>query len=239
MLLLAGFLTEVLQLFVGRNFEAKDLLNDMLGTFAGLLIPRLCSKTSPSRFVLIVAVFTIVVFFSQRTLISTVVREVKLQQNFPLLSDFETPSQLERWDYNLARLSLSESKVRNGRFSMRVDLSPGEYPGITLKHLRRNWLGYQFIEFSIYLDAEYPTDFVIKVYDRQHTDSGYNNHDRFNGVLSLNPGWNDFSLSLHSIENTPAERPMNMKKIVSLSLFTVNLKQNITFYLDSLQLVKD
>jgi hypothetical protein len=32
---------------------------------------------------------------------------------------------------------------------------------------------------------------------------------------------------------------MNMKKIASLSLFTTDLKQKLTLYLDSLQLTKD
>ena len=238
-LLLAGFLTEALQLLVGRNFEMKDVLNDMLGAFAGLLIPWLRAKNNTGRFILLVTVFVCLVVFSQRSLLHEVVRVLRLQQDFPVLSDFESSYQLERWGSDLARLSLSESNVRNGKFSMRVDLSPGKYPGITLKRLRRNWEGYQFIGFSIYLDAEYPVDFVIKVYDRQHPDSGYDNQDRFNGRLQLHPGWNDILLPLHLIARAPAERSMNMKQIVSLSLFTVNLKHDTIFYLDSLQLIKE
>ena len=238
-LFLAGFLTEALQLLVGRNFDAKDLLNDMLGAFAGLLIPRLRSRNNPVRFVLLVSVIVLLFFFSQRQLFSKIVQELKLQQDFPVLSDFEAPYQLKRWGYKLAKLSLSESKVRSGKRSMRVDLSPGRYPGIELEHLCRNWQDYQFIEFSIYLDAEHPVDFMIKVYDLQHPDSGHNYHDRFDSRLSLTSGWNDFSMPLQWIENAPEGRSMNMKKIVSLSIFTVNLRETITFYLDNLRLVKE
>lgn len=238
-LLVFGFLTEVVQSLVGRNYEAKDLLNDLLGALTGLLIPHLRFKTNLSRFVLLVSLIISLVTFSFRPLLFTVIDAVKLQQDFPILSDFETPSQLKRWEHRLAKLSISESKVRDGEFSMRAELFPGKYPGITLKHLHENWQGYQSIKFSVYLDAEYPVNLMIKVYDQKHPKSGYNHSDRFNGRLSLNPGWNDCLLPLHSIENAPAERLMNMKKIASLSLFTTDLKQKLTLYLDSLQLTKD
>ena len=122
---------------------------------------------------------------------------------------------------------------------MCAELFPGKYPGITLRHLHRNWQGYQFIQLSIYLDAEHPVNLMIKVYDRRHPYSGYDYNDRFNGNLSLKPGWNDCLLPLNLIENAPKKRSMDMKKIVSLSLFTVNLKQNITLYVDAMQLVSD
>ena len=236
-LVLFGFVTEVIQVFVGRTFDMKDLLNDLFGTLAGLLIPYLRFKTNPGRTVLLWLLFVSMILFSHRPLLSTVVQEVRLWQDFPVLSDFETPSQLERWEGDLAKLSISDSNVKTGRFSMRVELFPGKYPGITLSHLRRDWQGYQFIGLSIYLDAEHPDNLGMKVYDRQHPNSGYKYSDRFNGTLPLSPGWNDFSLPLHMIQNALAGRSMNMRKIVSLSLFTVDLQQHITLYIDNVQLV--
>ena len=239
MLLLAALLTETLQLLVGRNFEAKDILNDLLGTLTGLLIPYCRFKSNPGRSVLLVLLFTSLFFFSQKPLISEVIREMRIQWDFPVLSDFETPSQIDRWQPDFAKLSISESKVKDDRFSMRAELLPGKYPGIILTHFHRNWQGYQFIDFSIYLDAEYPMDLRIKIHDRQHPASGYNYKDRFNDNLSLKPGWNDFSLSLQAIEDAPEERSMNMKKIVTLSLFTVDLKQNTTLFIDNVRLTKN
>lgn len=236
-LVVAGLLTELMQLSVGRNFEMKDLLNDLLGILAGLLIPHLRFKADLRRSVLFLLLFVSLTTFSFKPLLSTVVQEVRLRQEFPILSDFETASQLERWQDNQARLSISDSKVRDGRFSMRAELFPGKYPGMALRHLHGNWQGYQFIELSIYLDAKYSVNLAMKVYDRQHPKSGYDYNDRFNGNLSLNPGWNDFSLSLHSIQNAPTGRSMDMEKIASLSFFTVNLQQDITLYIDNVQLV--
>lgn len=236
-LVVAGFVTEAMQLFVGRNFEAKDLLNDLFGTLAGLLIPHLRFKNNLRRPVLLWLLLVSLILLSQRPLLSTIVREVRLLQDFPVLSDFETPSQLERWEDNLARRSISDSNVKDGRFSMRVELFPGKYPGITLRRLHGNWQGYQSIELSIYLDAEDPVNLAMKVYDRQHPNSGYDYHDRFNGALSLSPGWNDVSLPLNSIQNAPDGRSMDMRKIASLSLFTVDLQQHITLYIDNVRLV--
>ena len=238
-LFVAGFTAEVIQLFVGRDFETKDLLNNLFGIVAGLLIPYLRLKTHTGRTVLLWLLVVLLTFFSQRQLLSTIAQEVRLRQDFPVLSDFETSSQLERWmsdQGDLARLSISDSNVKDGRFSMCVELLPGKYPGITLKRLNRNWQDYQFIKLSIYLDEAHLLNLAIKVYDRQHPNSGYDYSDRFNGTLSLSPGWNDFSLPMHSIQNAPTGRTMNMRRIVSLSLFAVDLKQPVTFYLDSVQL---
>ena len=236
-LVVAGFMAEVMQLCVGRKFETKDLLNNLSGTLAGLLIPYLRFKANPGRTVLLWLLFISLALVSNRPLLSAIVREVRLRQNFPVLSDFETPSQLEWWQDNMARLSISASNVKNGKFSMRVELFPGKYPGITLMHLHRNWQDYQFIELSIYLNSEHPINLVMRVHDRQHPSSGYDYHDRFNDTLSLSSGWNDFSLSLHSIQNAPDGRSMDMRKITSLALFAVDLQQNTTLYIDNVQLV--
>lgn len=238
-LLLAAFLTEALQLLVGRHFTGKDVLNDMLGACAGLLLPRLRFKPHPARSVVFVLVIALLVFISQRHLFAAVVQEVRLRQAFPVLSDFATARQLDWWEGNSARLSLSDSNVRNGKFSMRVDLNPGKYPGITLNHLFRDWQDYAFIRCSIFLEAAHPLDCVLMIYDRQHPGRGHHYRDRFNGEKSLHPGWNDFLVPLHLIENAPAGRTMDLTTIVVFSLFTVDLDQPVTFYLDSLALVKE
>ena len=223
---------------VGRDFEAKDLLNNTFGILAGLLIPHLSFKANPLRYTSLILLFVTVTFIALRPLLFSIIYEIRLWQDFPVLSDFETPYQINHWRENLAELSISKTNVRDGRFAMRAVMNQGEYPSLKLRNFHTNWEGYESIEFSVYLDSVYPMVFIVDVYDKQHPESDYSYDDRFKMKLSLNPGWNDFSFPLSLIENAPKERSMDMKNIVAFTLYKVSLKQTVTVYVDSVWLLE-
>jgi VanZ family protein len=231
-----GLLTEVIQSLVGRSFEIKDLVNDLLGGYAGLLTTQLSrNKTKLVNLSVLIGI-SIFTTLGLRSLIIATIDQWHTEKNFPILSDFETRFQIGRWDYHLAKLSNSKQHKRAGEFSMKVDFSPGKYPSISLIHLKRDWRNYNNIHFSLYNTAKLPIELNLKIYDVTHPLRGYHFDDRFNHEFFIQPGWNDFSFSLKNIKQSPQERDMEMRAILSLSLFMVDLKEPVTIYVDDVLL---
>jgi VanZ family protein len=235
--LIVGFAIEVLQLFVGRNFAMKDLVNDVLGGYLGLLI--VTAQQSHRPIVIRVAMYPLMLGIIVWVLLPTtyaIMDEYVMEDEFPILADFETPYQLSRWDNNLATLSIVDKYFRYGNKSMRVDFDAGEYPDITLKDFPRNWGQFTSIKFSIFNTMEENIPMELKIYDWQHDHNGYEYSDRFNRELVLKPGWNDFLISLEEVRAAPEDRKMDLSDISSFSLFLHDLEQPITLYFDNLRL---
>ncbi len=233
---LFGLATEVLQLLVGRSFEWKDLINDLVGVFSALcLIYGIENKTKIER---IVAIFSFV-FFSLigiSSLIVSIYDDYIMTSQFPVLSNFETPFQLLRWDNAWAELSISKEIKHKGSNSMKVMFTPGKYPDITLNHFIHDWSNFQFIELSVFNPSEKSYELVFKIYDNYHSASQYEYSDRFNMEIKLEPGWNHLKHPLETVFQSPKNRFMNKTNIVSLSLFAIDVEESFVFYIDEVKL---
>ncbi len=239
-----GVTTEALQLLVGRDFEFGDIANDIVGGYAGFLLARLflivqqkdASQKLASLFYTLG--FIVLAAIGARAVIITLVDQQNIRSSFPILSDFESAFELKRWDNRSATISISDSCIRSGDGSMKVDFLADKYPDITLKDFARDWSNYKSIKFSLYNSEAAPIKMIFKVYDDNHLLNGYKYSDRFNQKITLKPGWNDFSFLLEQIKNTPKTRKMDLTSISSLSLFMVSLEKPLTIYLDDLYLSK-
>jgi VanZ family protein len=235
--LVLGMAIEVVQLVVGRNFEMKDLLNDLLGGYLGLLIVTALQAHRPvairvSMYPLMLLLIAIVL----KPLAFVVIDEFVMEEEFPILADFETTYELSRWDNNLASLSIDNSQKRYGEKAMRIEFSAGEYPDITLKDFPRNWQDYVAVKFSIFNTTDSNLDMELKIYDWQHVKNGYDYSDRFNKELTLHPGWNDFNIAMEEIQSAPKHRSLELENIASFSLFLHELDKPMVMYFDSLRL---
>ncbi len=232
-----GLAIEVLQLGVGRNFEIKDLLSDLLGAYIGLALYTALDKRFAHwvRFLAypLVAVFCLI---GVSPILVVVVDHFIMQKDFPALADFETPFEISRWDTNLAILAKESEIVRYGTGAMRIRFLPGEYPDITLKDFVADWRGFHTVRFGIYSTASFPVNMELKIYDRQHQFSDYAYTDRFNRSLQLHQGWNDISIDLDEVKTAPRNRELDMASIVSFSLFLEQLDKPMDMYFDGLHL---
>lgn len=236
--LLIGFAIEILQLLVGRNFEYKDLVNDLLGGYLGLLIYSV--RQTHRHIGIRVAMYPLMLLIIVWVLLPVayaIIDEYIMREEFPILADFETPYELSRWDNNLASLAMTNEYFRYGSKSMRVDFEPGEYPDITLKDFPGDWHRFVSIKFSVFNTSNENLLMELKIYDWQHDlVGGYEFSDRFNRELILRPGWNDFQVAMQDVETAPANRKMDISDIASFSLFLHELKQPQTLFFDSLRL---
>lgn len=232
-----GLFVELIQLLVGRDFELQDLANDVSGAIIGYFVYYLLhAKISMLHNIIAALSIALLLMISLYPLANVLVDEVKMKNEFPVLSDFESPTQLSRWDVKQANLSLNKHHVQQGEYSLQAIFLPDAFPDITLQHFPRDWSGYKNIKFSLYNKAQDPVVIELKIYDEDHMKYGYQYTDRFNRELLLQPGWNNISISLNEIFNSPEKRTMNIARIKSFSLFLKDVTSPVTIFLDDLKL---
>lgn len=232
-----GLFVELIQLLVGRDFELQDLANDVSGAVIGYFVYYLLhAKISKLGKIIAALSIVLLLMISLYPLVNVLVDEVKMKNEFPVLSDFESPAQLSRWDVKQANLSLSKHYVQQGEYSLQAIFLPDAFPDITLQHFPRNWSGYKNIKFSLYNKEPDPVVIELKVYDEDHMKYGYQYTDRFNRELLLQPGWNNIFISLNEIFNSPEKRTMDRTRIKSFSLFFKDVTSPVTIFLDDLKL---
>jgi len=139
---------------------------------------------------------------------------------------------MDRWksDEMHARVHLHAT---HGEYSLRADLSPGEYPGVSLSYPPRDWRGYRTLVFDVFLDKAADMPLTVRINDLKHNEQ-YD--DRYNGRFLLHPGENTILVDLGEVEHAPKGRSMDMGNISVLCMFSYNLKSPRTVYFDNFRL---
>ncbi len=153
-------------------------------------------------------------------------------KQFPLLSDFETPFEEDRWRER-DRCEISGEVARHGKHSLKVQLTTELYSGVALVFFPGNWEGFRNLYVSVFLIEDDPLELVCRVHDSSHTNEYA---DRFNRRFVLKKGWNDLAISLADIQHAPANRLMKMNTIENLNLFVVRQEKEKTIYIDHIYL---
>jgi len=235
--LLLGLMVEWIQLHVGRNFEVKDLFSDVLGGVMGLLgYGVLREKLKPGARIGAALGILLLGMVALVPVTLAAADAWMMREDYPVLGDFETPFERERWDTNLARLEVTGDVVRFGHKAMKVTLLAGEYPDVTLKELSPEWSEFKSLRFSVYNTLNVPLPMVLKIYDREHVHNGYEHSDRFNREIDMQPGWNDIEVRMQDVFEAPRNREMNLHEIKSLSLFVEYLEVPVVIYVDGVRL---
>jgi len=239
---LMGSSIELIQYFIGRDMDRGDLIADISGGFFGfLLVSSTClnAKKYQIRRYIYIAMGGLF-FIGFYPVIYILQDNFRMQSNFPILADFESSDELQRWDYtNIVDFRISDNKVTRGNHSLYVEFGLAQYPQISLQHFPSNWSKYDFLNIDIYNIQKNTINIVLKIYDRLHRDRGSNLSDRYNQVFNLKPGWNKLRVSLDDIQHAPASRLMDVNDIALVSLFLIAPEVNVSFYIDDIHLLAD
>ena len=146
---------------------------------------------------------------------------------FLMLSDFETPEELQKWRYEDVVLYQSNQFVSNGSHSGKVEFlaNLGSAPKLFLQYFPKRWSNFEALNFEIYNPSESKTRVILQIKDR--------NENRFKYDLFLEPQqWNKFSIPIDKMSDK-----INIKKIVDLNFFRWKPSQNEIVYIDDVKLI--
>jgi VanZ family protein len=231
--LFTGILIELAQVKFDRTPDVYDLLRNILGSVLGVAFysPRR-HKISIRIRKAIQILLIILTSFALYPFTAALVDEAIAWSQFPILSDFETPMEVNRWQ-NHFQLKLEKGLARKGDHSMRVSLTTSKYSGVSLKYFPNDWRDYTHLNFSIYNPDNDTLRVICRIHDVHHNHSF---NDRYNEAFYLKYGWNDFQIPINDILLAPKERRMDLSQIELIGIFTVRSPRRRLIYLDSFRL---
>jgi hypothetical protein len=236
--LIAGSAIELLQYGTARSVDLMDVSRDLCGALLVLAFHPIfidARRVWLKRFLQI----SVSAFFVYHLLpVSIAITDETIaRQQFPVLSDFSTPFELDRWKGNGRRAMIEGYKDKPGR-QMKISLPPGRYTGVGLDYMPADWSSYQFVNLDIYSEYEKPLSLTVRVHDVAHEaeNSAYLFNDRFNKRFVLTKGWNAIRVDLAEVKQAPRNRAMVMQNIADISFFLSSVKSPKTLYLDRIYL---
>ena len=234
--LIWGGATEGIQFLAGRDASLEDLLRDVLGggitltwfAFSSRTVPRGARRMlrSLSASFLLVACIPLAVALCDEGIART---------QFPLLSDFETPFEEDRW-HRFPSSSVDRSVARHGKASLRVEMDTSLYSGVSFVYFPRNWTGYRFLRLDVLNPTSEEIRITCRVHDRRHEGGEQRYEDRFNKRFHLRQGWNDLRIDLGEVAQAPVGRTMDLGEIRGMGLFASKLPAPRTIFVDHVRL---
>lgn len=160
----------------------------------------------------------------------------KIKQKELLLYDFESESVIDGFHWKCHTLfSLSDMYAIHGKKSLKLELFPSAYPGLSpaLKH--HDWRGYQAFYFEVYNPAPEPVKLILRIDDKKQS---LEYSDRYNKSFSIMPGSNALKIPFESlITSGGTQRPLELKNIYRFLIFMSHPVKKYVLYLDYFRLV--
>jgi hypothetical protein len=233
---LFGISIELMQYGTDRTPDIGDVLRDLTGSLLVLVFGLPAAKLNPlNRRLFLQASVLVLTLVMIWPLTRSLIDDLISWYQFPLLSGFETPFEIHRWQGG-DRLSVeSERSISSGKV-LKLPLTTDKYSGASLIYFNGDWASYSALKMSIYNPDASLLQIVCRIHDRQHSDGNEEYEDRYNQRFQLKPGWNHIDIDLNDVELRPAERYMDMSRIQQVGIFVVSLPSPRVIYLDDVQL---
>lgn len=233
-----AFMTEAIQFFIGRNFEFLDLLNDCIGALVGFTLASLFKNNKTHTFILKIIIIIFLMIFTFKSLLIAVYDRWQMNNEFPVISDFESKSQLKRWRSQDVIFSLSDKQSFQGKNSLKLIFSQKKYPTIHLQNFISNWRNYKEFKFSIFNPKAQSVKLNLTIADKAHYHRGYQHFDRFNREFIVNQGWNTYNIDLKTIQDSPKNRQLDLSEIDLVYWFLSSPKQETELFIDHINLTQ-
>ena len=234
-----GTLVEVLQTGLDNRIpDMGDIFRNIIGSLVGLVFFLPSRKNIPKKRLLIIQTLVVLLVMLQlMPILKAFWDENMAERQFPLLSGFETPFEIDRWTGG-AKIEIEKDAKNNGDFALKVMLNTETYSGVGLKYFPGNWEGYRFFQFSVFNPQETELKLTCRIHDWQHTQGRQVYADRFNQSYSILQGWNTITIPLEQVKAAPENRQMDMQRIQGVGIFTIRLPQSRIIYIDDVRLTK-
>ncbi|NKB36128.1 MAG: hypothetical protein GKR93_03020 [Gammaproteobacteria bacterium] len=232
-----GIIIELIQSFIGRGFSLLDLAFNLIGSSLGLslLVYRECIHMPQAAKKVLYSLTAILLFYALTPVILSLMDEIKMYRSFPVLADFESKLELSRWEGDIS-IDKPGFSANEGNM-LQVTLHTTQFSGTTLAYFPGNWTNYSQFLFDAYNPDTEVLSLTLRIHDESHYGSGRGEYaDRFNQTFDLQSGWNAILIELEDIASAPQNRVMDMTRIQSIQLFTVDSPRTRFLYLDNIRL---
>lgn len=232
-----GIIIELLQYGLQRIPDPGDLFRNLIGGLAGIffLLPARKAISENMRRIGQIGVIVLVGFQVYPVIISFA-DEYMARKQFPDLSSFETPYEINRWSGD-ADFTVDSDIKKTGKAALRVHFTTDQYSGVGLRYFPNNWEGFRYFQFSVFNPSFENISLTCRIHDKKHTEQDQRYEDRFNRTFSIPRGWHTIAVSLKDIEQAPKGRLMNMREIRNVHFFTIRLPNRRVVYFDDLKLL--
>jgi hypothetical protein len=151
-----------------------------------------------------------------------------------VLFDFESDAELDRFHWKCHTLfSLSGEHVTRGGNSLRLELFPSDFPGLSPMLEENDWRGFKQLAFDVFNSEAEEIQISVRIDDKVIF-PGY--EDRYNGQYALRPGANTVAVPLDELVTSGTGRKLNLKTIHRFLVFVERPEKRIVLYLDYLRL---
>jgi hypothetical protein len=147
-----------------------------------------------------------------------------------LIFDFESDQELDFFHWKCHSLfSISSEHVTHGHHSLRLELFPSDYPGLSPQLKKQDWSGYRALAFDVFNPQNQVLNLTVRIDDRKD-DPEY--EDRFNQGFDLMPGMNSIRIPFSSLLTSRTHRPLDLKTIRGFLLFRSSPPQKEVLFFD-------
>ncbi len=236
--LISGTLIELVQYHIpNRTADPVDVIRDLTGSFLFLSFSSAYSGSLVKLKTIFRTVAVILVLVQLRPLAISLLDETIAWEQFPILSSFETPFELNRWHANNAKMAIKHIPSIADDHIMAIALSTAHYSGVELRYFPGDWRKYKTLELSIYNPQTQPLSITCRIHDLQHTQGAERYSDRYNHGFLLLAGWNKIDINLNDVAFAPQHRKMNLGQIRNLGIFVISLPHPRIIFLDNVKLL--
>ncbi len=128
---------------------------------------------------------------------------------------------------------LSKENATSGKYSLKVLLPPGQYPGISFKDIRNDWSEFRYLRMDVFNPSREEFNFHIRIDDNK---SGVEYANRIDADFNLKPGINNISIPTTSLQTNLRHRSLNLKRLKGMTVFLTNNTKPRELYLDNIRL---
>ena len=152
---------------------------------------------------------------------------------FPLLSSFESPLELDRWQCHGCTIRRSRKNATDGCYALKIKTEKkASYPGLFLVDMSRNWSDMESLRFDVFWPQDAGARLWVRIDDVPCPAFG----DRVQVAIPLHPGTNRIMLSRELVSTTSGGKALDLKAIQSFGLFLENGGPSLVFHLDNVAL---
>jgi len=178
------------------------------------------------------AFLVLLLLYALYPLIKNTIDWMSARSSFPVLANFETPFEIERWDGE----GLEIKKLEDGNRLLKKSFLTKSYSTIIFVHFPSNWEGYDCLKFVIQNPGLDKIPLRMWISDQQHNETNREYFDRFSHKITITPGRHTIEIPIEKLRRAPRNRDMDISKIAEIGIFTANLLAPAELLFDSFRL---